>query len=135
MSLEPEAPAPGYVTVCELEELQAGRGKRLQVGDRWLAVFLVDGTVYAIDDLCPHSGGPLSEGTVDGRRVICSWHYATFDLASGERLDSISRYDVDTYPVVVRDGRVWVKPEESVGEGPVGGDARTVDDETSERTT
>lgn len=96
------------VPVCDLDELGPGGARLVQAGDREIAVFNVDGSFYAIENLCPHSGGPLVEGTLDGTRVICSWHYATFDLETGESLDSISRYDVDTFPVRVREGRIWV---------------------------
>ena len=48
-----------------------------------IALFNVDGTYYAIDDECPHSGGPLSEGDVDGCEVECPWHGASFNLKDG----------------------------------------------------
>lgn len=112
---QPPEPEPGraYLPLCEAGELEPGRGRSFEVGDRCVALFNVEGTFFATEELCPHSGGPLSEGTLDGRRVICSWHYATFDLETGTSLDSISRYDIDTFPVRVHDGRVWIEVEAS----------------------
>lgn len=80
---------------------------------RELAIFDVAGRVYVLDNRCPHAGGPLAEGTVIDTTVTCSWHCATFDLETGRSLDAISRHDVDTFPVRVRDGRIWVRlPDE-----------------------
>lgn len=107
------APGRSYVALCDVREVEPGSARRFNVGDRAVALFNVAGTFFATEDLCPHSGGPLCEGTLDGRRVICSWHYATFDLETGDSLDSISRHDLDTFPVRVQDGRVWIEIEGS----------------------
>jgi nitrite reductase (NADH) small subunit len=56
---------------------------RTTIGD--IAVFRTDdGSVYAIEDRCPHRGGPLSQGIVHGGRVSCPLHDWAIDLASGE---------------------------------------------------
>jgi len=122
---QPPDPAPGraYLPLCGASELEPGTGRRFEVGERCVALFNVEGTFFATEELCPHSGGPLSEGTLDGRRVICSWHYATFDLETGASLDSISRYDIDTFPVRVHGGRVWIEVEAASTEVAAGGDS------------
>ena len=72
-----------------------------------VAVFLHEGRVYALDNRCPHMGFPLSRGSCSEGIVICYWHYARFDLASGGTFDPFAD-DVRTYPVEVREGEVWV---------------------------
>ncbi len=72
-----------------------------------VAVFLHEGRVYALDNRCPHMGFPLSRGSCSEGIVICYWHYARFDLASGGTFDPFAD-DVRTYPVEVREGQVWV---------------------------
>lgn len=64
------APAPGMRSLLRIE------GKTI-------AVFNVGGTLYAIDDSCPHAGGSLVVGKLDGRFVACPSHGLKFDLASG----------------------------------------------------
>ena len=64
-----------------------------------IAIFNVEGAFYAIDDTCTHRGGPLSEGTLDGKQVTCPWHGGVFDVATGEvsgppPLQGVSRYNV-----------------------------------------
>lgn len=69
--------------VATTKDLPPGSATCIEVEGKRLALFNVGGTYFAIDDECPHSGGPLSEGDVDGSQVECPWHGAVFDLADG----------------------------------------------------
>jgi nitrite reductase/ring-hydroxylating ferredoxin subunit len=71
------------------------------------AVFFHEGRPYAVDNRCPHMDFPLSRGTCKDGILTCEWHYARFDLATGGTFD-LWAGDVETYPVEVRDGDVWV---------------------------
>lgn len=59
--------------------------------------------VFALDDRCPHKGGPLSEGIVHGTHVTCPLHNRVFDLATG-----LGEGEVTTYPVRVEAGRILI---------------------------
>ena len=48
-----------------------------------VALFNVDGHICALDGTCPHAGGPLGEGSLEGARVTCPWHGWTFDVKTG----------------------------------------------------
>jgi nitrite reductase/ring-hydroxylating ferredoxin subunit len=72
-----------FTKVANLSELTSGKGKQVTVGNRKIALFYLDGKVFAIDDTCPHRGAPLHEGTCAGGEVTCPWHAARFDLATG----------------------------------------------------
>ena len=67
-----------------------------------LAVFRVGETFYAIDNRCPHKGGPLGEGPLDGTTVTCPWHRFTIDVRTGEN-GRVPGLRVRTFPVE-RDG-------------------------------
>ena len=69
--------------VAETKDLPPGSGMAVEVEGREIAIFNVDGKYFAIDDTCPHSGGPLSEGDLEGEQVVCPWHGAVFDLKDG----------------------------------------------------
>ncbi|HXG05615.1 MAG TPA: Rieske 2Fe-2S domain-containing protein [Candidatus Binatia bacterium] len=71
------------VRVARASEVPAGTGKVVEVGGHSLALFNVDGVFYAIDNACPHRGGPLGEGEVDGRVVTCPWHAWRWDVTTG----------------------------------------------------
>ena len=76
-----------YVKVANARDIPPGSGITVEVGSRTLAVFNCDGTFYVIDDTCPHQGGPLGEGEVDGTVVTCPWHEWKFDVKSGVNVD------------------------------------------------
>lgn len=61
--------------------------------------------VFALDDRCPHKGGPLSEGIVHGTQVTCPLHNWVFDMATGQA-QGADEGRVATHPVQVRDGRI-----------------------------
>lgn len=77
--------------------------------DRELAVFNVDGEFYVIDNECTHEGGPLAQGMVFDHAVSCPWHFAEFDLRTGESLDEIAPCGVEAYPATVEGGMVKVE--------------------------
>ena len=89
----------GFVKVAKTDEISPGHGKLVEAGGKKIALFNVEGAFYAIDDTCTHVGGPLSEGSLDGKEVTCPWHGATYDVTSGEVLSppapqGVARYDV-----------------------------------------
>lgn len=76
-------------------------------GRHGIAVFVHDGTAYAVDNRCPHMGFPLHRGSVCDGILTCHWHHARFDLASGGTFDPWAD-DVRTYDTVIEDGIVFV---------------------------
>src|SRR5215831_4226704 len=74
---------PGYVKVARTNEVTPGQAKMVEVEGKKIALFNVDGSLYAIDDTCTHRGGPLSEGVLEGKQVTCPWHGATYDVTTG----------------------------------------------------
>ena len=75
-----------FVTVATVDEIPPGRGKTVDVNGIWIALFNVDGTFYAVDNTCPHAGGPLGEGRLEGAAVTCPWHGWSFNVTTGERV-------------------------------------------------
>jgi nitrite reductase (NADH) small subunit len=69
--------------VASLTEIPSGAAKEVTVGDRVIAVFNVGGTLYALDGICPHSGGPLAKGRLAGQVITCPWHGWQFDVTTG----------------------------------------------------
>jgi nitrite reductase (NADH) small subunit len=69
--------------VASLSELPPGSAMEVTVGDRVIALFNVDGTLYALDGICPHAGGPLAKGRLAGNVVTCPWHGWQFDVTTG----------------------------------------------------
>lgn len=72
-----------FVTVARVGDIAPGTGRQVTVNDRWIGLFNVGGTYYAIDNLCLHRGGPLSDGLVGGQIVTCPWHAWQYNVATG----------------------------------------------------
>ena len=76
-----------------------------------IAVFrTAEDQIFAIENRCPHKGGPLSEGIVHGASVTCPLHNWVFDLATGEA-QGADEGSVRTYPVKVEDGVIFLAPD------------------------
>jgi nitrite reductase (NADH) small subunit len=75
-----------FVKVAATGDIASGTGKMVQVNGREIALFNAGGTFYAIDNTCPHRGGPLAEGELEGKVVTCPWHSWQYDITSGESL-------------------------------------------------
>jgi nitrite reductase/ring-hydroxylating ferredoxin subunit len=75
-----------FVTVAQVRDIPPGTGRTVEVRGIWIALFNVDGTFYAIDNACPHAGGPLGEGKLKDTVVECPWHGWKFSLVSGGRV-------------------------------------------------
>ena len=88
--------------------LTEGSMRAVELGGQKLLLARVEGTCHAIGNTCPHAGGPLNEGVLHGRAVICPWHKAAFDLTTGERLEPPALDDVPRYDLRVTDGRLMV---------------------------
>lgn len=97
------------VRVAAKTEIESGKGKCVEASGRRIAVFNVDGSFYALDDTCTHRGGPLSEGILQGTKVICPWHGASFDLTSGQNLTPPAPASVTSYRVQVEGDDVKVE--------------------------
>jgi nitrite reductase/ring-hydroxylating ferredoxin subunit len=96
-----------YTRVAALADVEKIGVHTVQVEGHVLALFLHEGTVYAVDNRCPHMGFPLDRGSVHQGILTCHWHHARFDLCTGGTFD-LWADDVPSYPVDVRDGAVYV---------------------------
>jgi nitrite reductase (NADH) small subunit len=95
----------------KLEDIPVGEGRALAAGDEQVAVFrLRDGTLRALGAVCPHLGGPLADGLLDGRVVICPLHGYTYDLNTGTEI-GYGGASVCAYKVTLNNGdEIGVEP-------------------------
>lgn len=99
-----------FVRVADEAAILPGQPCAVSVGRYEVALFNVDGVLYALENLCPHQGGPIADGWVEGVTVTCPWHAWCFDLRTGAMtlgdFATIPRFDVR-----VEDGGVFVSEE------------------------
>ena len=104
----------GWRDIVPLEALERARALAVQLDDCHIGLFLVEGEVFAIDNLCTHGNACLTEGVVEGHVVECPLHAGLVDLRSGKALGVPVTRDSRVYAVRVDLGRVLVQvPTES----------------------
>lgn len=95
------------VKVKNLSDFPPGDVAEVQNGEQTYAVCNVEGELRCLDGVCPHAGGPLGQGNIDGNQLVCPWHAWGFDTTTG-----VNDYDEDlvlkTYPVIVQGGVVLI---------------------------
>ena len=91
---------PQVEKVATISELKPGEGKVVHALGREIALFNLNGQFCAIDNTCPHQGGPLGEGMLDGDEVICPWHGWTINVKNGS-CSFNPRVKVDAFAVKV----------------------------------
>ncbi len=95
--------------VAALADVVAGQPRLVEVDGRRVVLIRVAAQVYALDDVCAHQGGPLSNGKLTGTRLACPWHGWMYDVRTGQCVFPGRGAAVPFYPVRVDDGEVWVE--------------------------
>ena len=94
--------------VGPVDDIPVGEGRAYAVDGAQIAVFrLRDGSLRAVDAVCPHRGGPLADGLADDRVVVCPLHGHTFDLCDGREAAGAD-LAVRSYPVESVDGTIRI---------------------------
>lgn len=94
--------------VASRSKLTSANPLAVEVGDRLIGLYLVDGTVYAIGNLCTHEFALLTEGFVEGDAIECPLHQARFSIKTGKVLSEPADTDVPSYPVKVTGDDIFV---------------------------
>lgn len=100
----------GFAKVATTGEFDGGAaGKLVNVSGQDIALFKVGGSFYAIDNTCPHAGGPLAEGELEGEVVTCPWHGSQFNVKTGQLIAPPAQEGVKSFPVRVTGNDVEVE--------------------------
>src|SRR5882757_10169537 len=78
-----EEPMPRFVEVAKKSQIPEGGAISVVIGETCLALVKLRDEVYALQDTCPHEGGPLSEGEMIGEDIECPWHRSCFNVKTG----------------------------------------------------
>lgn len=97
-----------FVAISNIEDLPVGERLFVEIDDLDIVVFNLAGEVYAIGDICSHDDGPLGEGEIEDREVICPRHGARFDVRTGKAVGLPAVIDIPAYPVKLEDGQLWI---------------------------
>jgi len=100
----------GFVPVAKASELSPGQMKWVAVNGERRVLANVEGTFYAISDVCGHRNAPLSRGKLDGYLIECPLHYAQFDVRTGGLVNGPVSTAVPIYQVCIEADTVYMKP-------------------------
>ncbi len=88
-----------FVKTIKISELEEDKMKRVNANGKILMLVKIGGKIYCNDDACTHVGGPLSQGKLDGKEVICPWHASRFDVTTGKCKGGPAVKNLNSYKV------------------------------------
>ncbi|CAL95131.1 non-heme iron oxygenase ferredoxin subunit [Azoarcus olearius] len=97
-----------WIAAAELDAVPQDDVIGVEVGGRDIALYSVDGEIYASDNICSHGHARLCDGFLDGHEIECPLHQGKFDVRSGKALCAPLTEDIRCYPVKIEDGRVFL---------------------------
>jgi nitrite reductase (NADH) small subunit len=96
-----------FVKVGSVAQVVPGSVLEASVGEEWFAICNVAGRIHALAGTCPHRGGPLGQGALNGASLTCPWHGWEFDCLTGAH-DFNPAAGVRTYPVKIVDDEILI---------------------------
>ncbi len=103
---------PAFFKVAKVSEVPEGEMKI--VFKDLVVVANAEGKFYAFGNICPHAGGPIGEGLLEGCVVECPWHAAQWDVRTGKALTMLATADIPLFEARVVDDDIEIKPTEAV---------------------
>ncbi|HEX7868265.1 MAG TPA: non-heme iron oxygenase ferredoxin subunit [Variovorax sp.] len=98
----------GWTDAANFDDVPADDVIGLIVGGRDLALYNVDGSIYATDNICTHGHARLCEGFLEGHEIECPLHQGTFDVRNGAPTCAPVTEAIRSYPVKIEGGRVFL---------------------------
>ena len=98
-----------WIRIASTDKIPLREGRSVTVDGAEIAIFNLGNRFVAVENACPHRGGPLCDGIVSGTTVACPLHGHKVCLETGKMLKPDLGVRVDTYPVKVEDGLVLVQ--------------------------
>ena len=96
------------VKVASLADVPPGKVFEALVGEDSYAICNRRGEIHALNGICPHAGGPLGQGELDGENIVCPWHAWSYDCATGVNSDD-DQVKVETYPVKIDGDAIYIE--------------------------
>ena len=97
-----------WMDVMALEDVFEGEVLAVNVQGKEIALYEVQGELYATDNLCTHGAARLSDGFLEGREIECPFHQGRFDVCTGKALCAPLTENIRVYPVRIENKRVFV---------------------------
>lgn len=97
------------IKLADKKDIPPGKALTVHLPDgQQIALFNIAGEFYALDNVCPHMGGPLGDGEIEDCTVTCPWHGWQFDVKTGECIN-VPGDDAATVPIEIRGDEIFLK--------------------------
>ncbi len=107
-----------WTRIALRDDIPLREGRAVKVGNREIAIFNLGDRFLAVDNRCPHKGGPLADGIVSGASVVCPLHAWKMSLETGEGLNSASLSScVETFRTRAEHGVIFLELDDNPGRG------------------
>lgn len=100
--------ADNWIDAAARDDVQEGDVIGVNAGGKEIALYEVDGEVFATDNICTHGHARMSDGFLEGREIECPLHQGKFDVCSGKALCAPLTEDIKTYAVRIENMRVML---------------------------
>ena len=97
------------IALCKTTEIAPGTALKVEANGLVLAVFNVGGHFFAMDDICSHGPGSLSEGYIEGEEIECDFHNGRFNIKTGEVTAPPCMIPQKVYPVTVEGETIFIE--------------------------
>jgi 3-phenylpropionate/trans-cinnamate dioxygenase ferredoxin subunit len=97
-----------FLDIAPADQLPNGERMFIEVEGRSIVILNLGGNLYAIGDICTHDNGPVGDGEIEEKEIICPRHGARFDLETGKATSLPAVVDIPAYPVRVENGMIQV---------------------------
>jgi nitrite reductase/ring-hydroxylating ferredoxin subunit/uncharacterized membrane protein len=104
-----DQPIEDWTAVLAADELAGGKPQQVSITGHDILLYRAHDTIYALANRCSHRGGPLHEGEIEGREVVCPWHSSRFDLRDGSVTRGPAVAPQPCYETRVREGRIELR--------------------------
>lgn len=101
--------ADNWIDAAALDAVPEGDVIGIRVAGKEIALYEVEGEIYATDNLCTHGAARMSDGFLEGREIECPLHQGRFDVCSGKAMCAPLTENIRTYPVRIENLRVMLK--------------------------
>ncbi len=98
-----------WIDAAALDDVPEGDVVAVKVAGKEIALYEVEGEIFATDNLCTHGAARMSDGFLEGREIECPLHQGRFDVCTGKAMCAPLTEDIRTYPVRIENMRVMLR--------------------------
>ncbi len=99
---------PNWTDLMPLTDSFEGEVVRVELANKNLAIYQINGKVYCTDNQCTHGNALLSDGIIDGYEIECPFHQGRFDIRDGRVMCDPAEKALKSYPILIEEDRIWV---------------------------